>query len=962
MLFAFGLTLFVSALLLFVVEPMVGKMILPLLGGTPAVWNTCMVFYQVTLLAGYAYAHFATRWLGPRRQALVHVALLLIPFFFFPLAVSRSFLEGGEEHPILPLLGMLVVCAGMPLFVVCTTAPLLQRWFASTRHRSARDPYFLYGASNLGSMLALLAYPTLIEPRLKLSQQTWDWSIGYAVLAALTVLCAWFLWQAAPQLAGASAKTAAGAAGHRPPVRPRPPRPQAVTDLPGWGPYEGGPNSLSGAVTWSRRFRWALLAAVPSSLMLGVTTYITTDLAAIPLLWVLPLALYLLTFIIVFARVPMFAQSAALAILTIAASLGMSVLVWQVADETGRPALRFLILCCAGAAGCAYWIWELRISDLWHRAMVLALPLLVLLVVFLVQARIRPRLEYNIALHLLTLFVACMVCHGELARDRPGPEHLTEFYLWMSIGGGAGGMFNALAAPLLFRTLVEYPLAMVAVCLLLPPLLSPRVTRGGPWIDLVLGSLFIGLGMLLIAVRWQDENLHFEYLAGWPWGWEVAALGTVLLLGVARALRAPRQRQECWLDLFLPAALAVLVVGLHWGLDSFKLHGRVENAAERVHLDRDRFAGILALGLPAVLCYTFVERSVRFGLGVGALILASVFATQVVSRPPILQKRTFFGVFEVREFDMEDGIPIGRTRELLHGTTIHGRQCLEPGRLADPISYYHPSGPIGQLFQAYNDDPKRPFGVIGLGTGTMACYALPGQDITFYDIDAAIRDMSFTANGAFTFVEEARRRGAHPHLILGDARIQLEAQHLRDDQKYRFLIVDAFSSDAIPIHLITREALQVYLDRMAPDGMICFHISNRYLRLAPVLANLAADLGLSARWEEDNYGCVPRKSPHYPNKFSTTWVALAREESHLARLRTADVPPELWGLAAWPNGGVALAAQAAMVQELTGEIGARTAWRRLDADDQPEWKEVGVWTDDYSNLFSVLRHDTAADD
>jgi hypothetical protein len=946
MLFAFGLTLFVSALLLFLLEPMIGKMILPLLGGTPAVWNTCMVFYQVVLLAGYAYAHFSTTYLGTRKQALLHLVVLLVPFFFFPLDISRRLLEGSEEGPVLRLLLVLVVCVGMPLFVVCTTAPLLQRWFAATKHRSAHDPYFLYGASNLGSMLALLAYPTLIEPSWALRQQAWHWSIAYAVLAALSVLCAWLVWQSSHRRA---------LLGERPP--------RVATKSSGWGPGAPGWQPLTGPVTWARRCHWLFLAAVPSSLMLGTTTYITTDLAAIPLLWVVPLALYLLSFIIVFSRIPMFVQSAALALFTVTASCGMAWLVWQVADETGRHELRFLVLCCAGAAAMAYWIWDLRVMDLWHKFMVLALPLLVLLVVFLVQTRASPHLEHNIALHLLTLFVACMVCHGELARDRPGPQHLTEFYLWMSIGGSLGGTFNALAAPLLFRTVVEHLLALAAVCFLVPPLFAQKGASGARKIDIILGALMLGIGGALIARHCRDDGIHFEYLAGWQWQWEAAALIGGLGLGVCWALADRRSSWERWLDVLLPIALGLFAVGLRWALDASPLGDAFVPGRDRAALRPARLPALIAIGLPALLCYTFVGRCVRFGLGVGALLLASVFTFHVAYEPPLLQVRTFFGVMEVRDLPPEDTGDLGTVRQLMHGTTIHGQQSLEPDHSGEPLTYYHPTGPLAQLFRTYNHDPRRPFGVIGLGTGTMACFALPGQHVIFYDIDPTVRDLSFAEPGArFTFVAQARRRGAHPHLILGDARIQLERQQLSAAEKYRFLIVDAFSSDAIPMHLITREAVQEYLTKVSDDGLVLFHISNRYLRLAPVLANLAADLGLSAQWVEDREGCRPRQCPYYPNKFPTTWVVLARREEHLTRLGAPSYPLAVTASTTWPDGGTGLAAHALLLQKVAEKLLPQIQWRPLRREEWPERDRVGVWTDDYSNLFSVLhRGDTSED-
>src|SRR5262245_32035112 len=337
MLAVFAVTLFVSASLLFLIEPMVGKMMLPLLGGTPAVWNTCMVFFQAILLAGYAYSHWSTQAVGPRKQARWHLAVLLLPFLSF--AVNAAFFSGAlsppenlilgrEGNPIPALLLVLTLTIGLPMFVVCTSAPLLQRWFSSTDHPSARDPYFLYGASNLGSMLTLLAYPTIIEPNLHLEDQKSVVMIASGVLACLTAACAYLMWNSAPAKVAAESAVAEGPTETIPTAfkpanrdRARGARRPAWVEEPAAGPPDR-------PVTWLRRLRWVALTAVPSSLMLGVTTYMTTDIAAIPLLWILPLALYLLTFIVVFQVMTPRTQAIGL---IVAAGLLLGLIVWKVA-------------------------------------------------------------------------------------------------------------------------------------------------------------------------------------------------------------------------------------------------------------------------------------------------------------------------------------------------------------------------------------------------------------------------------------------------------------------------------------------------------------------------------------------------------------------------------------------------------------------------------------------------------
>ncbi len=1025
MLLVFALTLFGSATLLFMVEPMVGKMMLPLLGGTPAVWNTCMVFYQAVLLAGYAYAHATTAWLGARKQAALHLAVLVVPFVFFlvhgPLAINKEMIAGHEDNPIPALLLVLTLSVGMPLFVVSTTAPLLQHWFSRTAHPSARDPYFLYGASNLGSMLALLGYPAVVEPHLKLAEQRFDWAVGYGILIALVAACAAFLWLSPPApLKGAEKEKE---------VPPEPPPSQAITAQRGKG--DKGRNgrkekeaftavapeasSLRKEVTWARRLRWVALAVVPSSLMLGATTYITTDIAAIPLLWVLPLALYLLSFIIVFGKMSLPAQRVAVwvlpALFVVGSSLAAAVFLSNPANRSGANFLGWAgVIVGGGAVGLLgaylslratsrsgplqpYVVWLLAVGlllavaflgapavtdnltliwlvragavvgvwfglklfqardpELLHSAMVLALPLLVLLVTFLMLSELKvPRITYAVAIHLVVLFAVAMVCHGELARDRPDPRHLTEYFLWMSVGGVVGGLFNSLVAPLAFNSLAEYPLAMLAACLLLPT--APRPEGGSPWArraDWSMAGLFVLLGVVLMLLRYRDHDVSLRALATPSWLWAPVALFAVAAGMVVRALRANALGEERWLDLALPLALGVLLAGLYFGLLSDTLWPHVKALAARLHTRTGQLTAILTYGLPAVLCYTFVERPLRFGLGLGVILVVSG-ACAAATEGPLFQKRSFFGVLRVEhETDQAEGREV-RVHRLVHGTTVHGEQFMDDEEeRRRPISYYYETGPVGHFCTAYNTDARRNMAVIGLGTGTMAAWARPGQRLTFYDIDPVVRDISYTRSDFFSFVEDAREAGVKIDLVLGDARLTMERRQLAEADKYGLLVVDAFSSDAIPIHLLTQEALRMYLTKMTEDGLIIFHISNRHLRLEPVLANLVQADGLAGIIENDDRRDAPRKS-------TSTWVVVARKPEYLARLLPAggwDNEKERCGAALLaacaPAGGTALTGPAAFT------VAA------LQAAESPPWRpllpepKVGVWTDDYSNLLSVL--------
>lgn len=373
---AFALTLLLSALLLFAVQPLVAKLLLPLLGGAPMVWNTCMVFFQALLLAGYGYAHWLTGRGSLRRQTITHMGFLVAGLFSLPIALGSDVDPAGKA-PLLWLLSTIFGLVGIPFLVLSASAPLLQNWFSRSGHKAAKDPYFLYAASNAGSFLALLGYPLLAEPALRLSQQTFGWSAGYALLVLSFLVVTVFTWRT----------TRPGAdkpAAHAPPtVKP----------------------------TWSQRGLWIGLSLVPSSLMLGLTTYLTTDIASVPLLWTLPLALYLLTFILVFAKI---------------------------GDRLTPLAAR-------------------------------ALPIAAVTVLFLLLGEIKHPAGLLVPLHLLIFFIITLALHGRLASLRPAPEHLTEYYLCMSIGGVLGGLLNTLVAPLVFKSVVEYPLAIALACLAAPP-------------------------------------------------------------------------------------------------------------------------------------------------------------------------------------------------------------------------------------------------------------------------------------------------------------------------------------------------------------------------------------------------------------------------------------------------------------------------------------------------------------
>ena len=495
-----------------------------------------------------------------------------------------------------------------------------------------------------------------------------------------------------------------------------------------------------------------------------------------------------------------------------------------------------------------------------------------------------------------------MVCHGELARDRPAPERLTEFFLWMSVGGALGGLFNALVAPLVFPDVVEYPLALWLACLLLPPLAAKKESVWGFRVEAGLTVVFALLGLLLIGLRVADRNLDFAGLACGRWGWHAAVLVIAAAAGAVYVLRRPDDRTARTLDFLLPLALGVLVVGLIWGVSSAPVYRSLSDAAGGQ--DPLTLRKLLAFGLPAVLCFLFVDRPLRFGLAVGAFLLAAGFCG-LFDAAALYQTRDFYGVLQVtkvREADRDYYC-------LYHGATLHGQQAADGPDRGEPLAYYHRTGPIGQVFAACNDGPPRGLAVIGLGTAALAAYARPGQDLTFYEIDPKMAELCRKGD-YFTYWADAEARGARLRLVLGDARLALENDAQSRKTKYGILVVDAFSSDAIPTHLIDREALALYLDRLADGGIVAFHISNLHIDLRPVLANLADDAKLTGLCEDDGSGGVPGKA-------ASTWVVLAR--------RCEDLKPLTDG----PSG---------------------PAWQELGPDPA-----VGVWSDDYSNLFSILR-------
>jgi hypothetical protein len=720
----FATALFTSAFLMFVVEPMIARMVLPMLGGAPAVWNTCLVFFQTMLLAGYAYAHGAARYLGIRRHIVVHAALIVLPLLAMPVGLHGA-PPDSSQSPVGWLLLTLVGSIGLPFFVLSTSAAVLQKWFSVTDDEAAGDPYFLYTASNLGSFVALLAYPAVIEPTFRLRDQAEWWTIGYVAFAALTLGCAAVVWRRGP---------ADGAATRRP------------------------VESVDEAPTWPRRGRWIALAFVPSSLLLAVTNYISTDVASVPLLWILPLSLYLLTFVVAFS--PRATQ-----VRTLAAR---------------------------------------------------AVPMLVILLTVVLIADMTSPLAYVIPLHLLAFFAIAISCHADLAADRPSAGRLTEFYFWLSLGGMLGGLFNALLAPVIFDGIIEYPLVLVVAC----------------------------------ALRRASSPATGRKLVR-------ADLAVPLCIGLA-------------------VAASVLVNNRFGSLSRFIMIGAA---------------------LPAFAAFSQKRHVFRFAASVAAILIAGTLVESLFGRV-VFAERTFYGVNRVR---VDEALGY---RFIFHGTTLHGMQSLDPNRRGEPLSYFHRSGPVGQVFaQVPQAAAAQKVAVIGLGVGTLASYRLPGQQWTYYEIDPVVEQIARN-DDYFTYLADC---GSHCTVITGDGRVSLGRA---EPHTYGLILLDAFSSDAVPIHLMTREAFSLYVSRLAPDGLIVFHISNVHLSFSGLLARLAADVGLHALWQKEPADAGSWKL----GKFPSEWFVMARDRQHFGHL----VHDPRWKIPPVPAG-------------------------------------TPLWTDDFSNILSALR-------
>lgn len=692
--------IFLGAFLLFQVQPVTSKMILPWFGGGPAVWTACMLFFQVLLLAGYAYAHLLAQLPQWRLATVVHMTLVVGAIACLPIMPSEGWKPEDASHPTWRILILLAANIGLPYFVLSTTSPLVQVWFA--RRLPDRSPYRLYALSNVGSLGALLTYPFLVEPRWTTGQQDWMWSLGFLVFALLLAAVTW--WGNRSGLAGL-AKTASPA----PYTEPIPPV--------------------------MRRLLWLLLPALASVMLLAVTSHVCLDVAVIPFLWVVPLSLYLLSFIICFERPAWYRRRiySALALLAIVflAFYELEDLVAEWTESWGWGSEPFAWMDSLAAEATAY---------------------------------------------LVMLLLVCLVCHGEVARWKPPPNRLTDFYLMVATGGALGGILVGLVCPLVFDLYLELNIALVLSF------------------------------MVAISVLWDD----------------------------------------CWMTWLLNRP---------W------------------------------------------KRCVWFGLGFAILCIVVRAQMEVYDPKTIAMERNFYGVLAVKEYNKDD--PDSHILELVNGRILHGSQFQSLARRREPTTYYSYESGIGLTLSHYPiAEPPMHVAVVGLGTGTIAAYGGYGDHYCFYEINPAVEKLSRTY---FTYIKDSR---ADVTVRLGDARLSLERL---PPQHYDVIALDAFSSDAIPVHLLTREAFESYFRHLKPDGVIAVHISNRHLDLKPVVGEMARLFEVPAVLvESDDYGGA--------GDASADWVLMTRNREFLAldAIRSAAAP-------------------------IAGT-----------------YRPVRLWTDDYSNLFEIL--------
>jgi SAM-dependent methyltransferase/uncharacterized membrane protein YhdT len=659
----FSTTLFLSAALLMSIQPMFAKIILPYFGGSPQVWNICMMFYQILLLGGYVFAHWSGNLRSTRFKVGLQITLVLLPAVLLPISAHHDFNEHMfTSAPIVALIVVLLSSVALPFFVLSTISPLLQKWLSYTDTEHADDPYFLYAASNMGSFIGLLSYPFLVEPIWIIEDQSLYWTVLYAVLAAGIIACGICVLR-------------------------NPRSQQAKKEL-----------LHAESITTRTKLVWLLFAFIPSSAMHAVSMHMVSEVASIPLLWVVPLGVYLLTMSMCFAH-------------------------------------RVVIP---------------------HELIVKIAPGAILLILLLLTARSFDPISLILPLHVFGLFIICMVFHGELARLRPPTESITYYYIVLAVGGALGGIFNALLSPMLFNSIVEYPLILLLSALVIP-----------------------ARGIVSRRIVTTRQGLLYGLIPG------------------------------------------VFMLAAYFGLELLMQQGIVSR--QQISF----FGNLLVLVIPFIICYLLLHNRAAFAVGT---LLCCVVGYYVNSDTRVMHaERTFFGVHTVLNN------PTDKQHVLMNGITLHGLQNTEPELRSIPTAYFHPTGPIGQILMPLSSDIKRA-AVVGLGIGSLAAYFRPGQELDFYEIDTAVINIAEN-DEYFTYISDARARGVDVKMIHGDARLTLADAR---DNSYDVLMMDAFTSGSIPMHLITAEAIRLYKRKLTDQGVIVFQVSNHYLDFKGPLCNLAA--------------------------------------------------------------------------------------------------------------------------
>ncbi|MFO0883736.1 MAG: hypothetical protein U0894_06035 [Pirellulales bacterium] len=802
-------TIFVSAFLLFQVQPVISKTILPWFGGSPAVWTTCMLFFQVLLLGGYAYAHVLSRYLPTGKQGSVHCILLLLGILTLPINPSDYWKPHDTSNPSGQILWLLLCKVGIPYLLLSSTGPLVQAWFSKLY--PGRSPFRLYALSNVGSLGALLTYPFLIEPMLNVKMQGYSWSVLFVLFVALVEVLgvSLFLLSKRGEIEG-------------------------KIDV----PYERPSHEIGGSPNLGLGIYWVFLAFLASLMFLSVTNHVCQDIAVVPFLWVIPRSLYLLSFIISFDSPRWYSRGffglggclviSMLVVMEHSGEVDASVRWLQTPIHgmnipfTGKDVteknedgvevtkttykkfpvgvstlvdgtlekfdslLRYLakLVGAVDEDGISKWKLNFRISD------------------FSDDMIVQGSFFFGM------LFLVCMLCHGELYRSKPATEYLTMYYMLISLGGACGGLTVGLISPLFCKYPFELPLGIVC-----------------------------GFALSWLVLFWRERE---------------------------KTEKSPEKRGTY-------ARNAVLITAAIVGGSLVYSTVKIQSSDDVLYRDRNFFGGI--------------------------------HVKKVIGNDP--------GDLERRQYE--------RGRALYHGRILHGFQYLSPERIDDATTYYAESSGAGLAAGQYPRDGNQPIrvAVVGLGTGTMAAYARYNDEYRFYEIDPKVIKLSEAVNPQFTFIRRARDRGAMVDIVLGDARISMEreAREMPQGLGLDVLVLDAFSGDAIPAHLLTEEAMAIYEHHMAkgPDGkstgILAIHISNRYLDLKPVVANLA---------EKYDYPITLIHDADHGDQGDTSseWVLLTRNEEFLNN----------WSVKAGS-----------------------------DPDTEAQFQKKVRWTDQQSNLFEIWK-------